>query len=386
MNIGDMLHDRYLLAGELGRGGFGVVWRAEDTRLDREVAVKVISDRYVADPRDIRRFGDEARAVARLNHPNIVTLHDLAEAPSGHYLVMELITGRSLAAVLKDGRPDARLALDWIGQVCSALDAAHRAGIVHRDIKPENIMLTDTGRVKVLDFGIARLESRSIGLTSTGTVIGSPLYLAPERWSGGAVDGRADLYAVGCILYELCTGRRTFDADSVAELMYRHLDVPPVPPRSLVPSLPVELEELILDLLAKASADRPADAAEVRRRLGEVRFGRTAGLKARADAAWALGAAGDPYAAVRQLQPLIAEFARECGPDDPRTLRTCHDLALWLAADGHPAAAVGLLREILGTGVSGELAAAATLDLARFERALPRRAAVPAGGLAVLLS
>lgn len=389
MRAGDVLDGKYQLIEELGRGGFGVVWRARDTRLGREIAVKVVSERGDLRQGDIDRFAVEARAVAKLNHPHIVTLHDLGETRLGgvrsHYLVMELIRGRSLAAVGKQGRPELPLVLDWMGQVCAALDAAHRAGVVHRDIKPENIMIADSGTAKVLDFGIARLDGRPGGFTTTGTVIGSPLYLAPERWSGEGEDGRADLYAIGCILFELCTGQRPFDGSSAIAVMRRHLDEPPPSPRSLVPSLPFGLEALILELLAKAPGDRPSDAARVSRRLGEVRVGRAAELKALADAAWELGASGRPAEAVRRLRPLVAEFAQECGPDDPRTLRTCHDLALWLVADGHHPAAVGLLRELVRVSAPGEAAEAMAADLARLERGLPRREAVPVGGLAVLV-
>ncbi|WP_082119226.1 serine/threonine-protein kinase [Saccharothrix sp. ST-888] len=368
MRAGDVLDGRYQLIGELGRGGFGVVFRALDQQLEREVAVKLLADQYAAEPRDLARFRGEAIAAAKLNHRNIVALYDFPKAPPEPYMVMELITGRSLAAVLKAGRPEPDTALGWVGQLCDALDAAHRAGVVHRDIKPENIMITDAGEVRVLDFGIARLESRSTGLTSTGTVIGSPHYLAPERWRGEDSGGRSDLYAVGCVLYELCTGRTPFQAEDAYGMMYCHLEREPDAPRGLAPLLPVDLERLILDLLAKDPGDRPADAAEVRRRLDGIRPGRWRELKARADAAWALGADGDPAAAVRELRPLVVEFTRECGPSDPRTLRTGHDLALWLARDGQTAEAVGLLTEIRAAAPDGPLAEAAARDLARFER------------------
>ncbi|MGE7434751.1 serine/threonine-protein kinase [Kitasatospora sp. NPDC001175] len=369
MKAGDVLDGRYQLIGELGRGGFGVVFRAYDQQLEREVAVKLLTDRYTASPRDLARFRAEAIAAARLNHRNIVALYDFPKARPEPYMVMELITGRSLAGVIGAGPTELETALGWVGQLCDALDAAHRAGVVHRDVKPENIMITAAGEVRVLDFGIARLESRTTGLTSTGSVVGSPHYLAPERWRGEDSGGRSDLYAVGCVMYELCTGRKTFQAEDTYGLMYCHLEREPDSPRGQVPLLPAELDRLILDLLAKDPDRRPADAAEVRRRLDAIRPGRWRELKARADAAWALGADGDPAAAVRELRPLVEEFARECGPEDPRTLRTRHDLALWLAAAGRPDEAVGLLRDVLtAAGPGGPLAEAAARDLARFER------------------
>ncbi|MFI6443076.1 protein kinase [Kitasatospora sp. NPDC050543] len=395
MNAGDMLDGRYRLDRELGRGGFGVVWQAFDTKVGRPVAVKVISEEKAADEREVRRFVSEARTVGGLNNRHIVTLHDLGEVRHGgfstHYLVMELVRGRPLSAVLRDGVPEPEAALEWAEQVCSALEAAHGARVVHRDIKPENIMITDDGEAKVLDFGIARLETQSAGLTSTGSVIGSPHYLSPERWTGGAVDGRADLYALGCVLYQLSTGRRPFMAQSAAALMYHHLHERPERPHTADPALAA----LILQLLAKDPADRPVDAAEVRRRLAAIRLQGpqapgpgaarpgAAGpqapgpspdeLRERADRAWAQGADGRPAEAVRLLRELIPDLARACGPADPRTLRTCHDLALWLARAGDLAAAVALLRE-LGPALAAdpEARADAERDLARHERELAR--------------
>ncbi|WP_329498035.1 serine/threonine-protein kinase [Kitasatospora herbaricolor] len=405
MQVGDVLDSRYRMVRRIGRGGFGVVWEAFDAKVGRPVAVKVISEENAADEREVRRFIAEARTVGNLPHPHIVTLYDLGEVRDGgfatHYLVMELVRGRSLAEVLKDGVPERGLALRWAGQVCGALDAAHRAGVVHRDIKPENIMITVDDEAKVLDFGIARLETQAAGLTSTGSVIGSPHYLSPERWSGGAVDGRADLYALGCVLYQLCSGEKPFQADNAVTLMYQHLNETPAAPPGAGP----ELSALILQLLAKDPADRPADAAEVRRRLVAVEAGPVppaapAGaspeeLRERADQAWARGADGNAVEAVQLLRQVLPEFARVCGPADPRTLRTCHDLALWLARSGELLLAVDLLRELAappagapGAGAAGADARAdAARDLARWERELVRRGPVggPAAGGALTL-
>ncbi|WP_371479549.1 protein kinase [Kitasatospora sp. NBC_00315] len=437
MRVGDVLDGRYRLVEQLGRGGFGVVWEAFDRKVGRPVAVKVISEEHAADDREVRRFVTEARTVGNLSHPHIVTLHDLGEVrrgpgPAVHYLVMELVRGRSLADVLREGPPGPEHALRWAGQVCGALDAAHRAGVVHRDIKPENIMITESGEAKVLDFGIARLENHSAGLTSTGSVIGSPHYLSPERWAGAVVDGRADLYALGCVLYQLCSGKRPFDGRSAVSLMYQHLNETPAAPSGASPAL----AELILRLLAKDPADRPADAAEVRRALAAIAAspaGRlptapaaSAGtatvpvavpgqravpkpatqepavpmpagpmpaapepeeLRQRADLAWARGVDGEPAEAVRLLVELLPDFARVLGPADPRTLRTCHDLALWLARSGEPGEAAALLREIVpGTAHDEETAADVARDIVRWERAARRQGAVGAGpGLGVLL-
>ncbi|MFB6888877.1 protein kinase [Kitasatospora sp. NPDC056327] len=271
---GDVLDGRYQLIERLGQGGFGVVWRAFDTRMRRPVAVKVINHHGEDQQKAALRFVREACAAGNLSHPHIVTVHDLGEGElAGRrvtYLVMELLVGRTLTAVLRDGPPDPAQSLRWVRQICSALAAAHDAGMVHRDIKPENIMVTEAGAAKVLDFGIAQLDTGAGGLTTTGTLIGSPAYMAPERWTGGRVDGRADLYALGCVLVELCTGVRPFGGDSSPVLMYQHLNEPPPALDPARFGLPGELAGLVAELLAKDPAGRPADARAVERRLAEL--------------------------------------------------------------------------------------------------------------------
>ncbi|WP_406092494.1 serine/threonine-protein kinase [Kitasatospora purpeofusca] len=356
MQAGDVVGGRYRLDRELGRGGFGVVWAAHDETIGRAVALKVLSDEKAGDEEAVGRFIREARTVGLLSNPHIVTLYDYGRVQDGarstHYLVMELVRGRSLAQVMRDGLPEPAVSLRWVRQICKALDAAHRNGVVHRDIKPENIMITDGGEAKVLDFGIARLLSQPAagGLTSTDVVIGTPVYLAPECWAGLPIDGRADLYALGVVLYQLCTGRRPFNADQAVTMMYAHLNEQPLPPDTADPAL----DRLILQLLAKKAADRPADAGEVRQRLRDLKALRERkggtdpeALRQKADDAWRRGAAGSPERAAEQLVGLIPQFARAFGSADPRTLRTCHDLALWLARSGRPRAAVALLRELL---------------------------------------
>ncbi|MFE6866477.1 protein kinase [Kitasatospora sp. NPDC057692] len=279
--VGDVLDGRYQLVERLGQGGFGVVWRAFDTRMRRPVAVKVINHHGEDQQKAALRFVREACAAGNLSHPHIVTVHDLGEGELGGrrvtYLVMELLVGRTLTAVLRDGPADPEQSLRWGRQICSALAAAHDAGMVHRDIKPENIMVTEAGAAKVLDFGIAQLDIGAGGLTTTGAVIGSPAYMAPERWTGGRVDGRADLYAFGCVLVELCTGARPFSGDSTPVLMYQHLNEPP-PALDPAPfGLPAELAGLVAELLAKDPDERPADARTVERRLAELEERRTVG-------------------------------------------------------------------------------------------------------------
>ncbi|MFJ4187699.1 protein kinase [Kitasatospora sp. NPDC089509] len=278
MRVGDVLDDRYELREKLGQGGFGVVWRAQDTRVRRPVAVKVIRHDDGDRAKAALRFAREASAAGNLSHPHIVTVHDLGHAEADGeqltYLVMELLTGPTLTQVIRDGRPEPQQGLRWARQICEALSAAHDAGMVHRDIKPDNVMIGEDGLAKVLDFGIAQLDVGASGLTTTGTVIGSPPYMAPERWTGGRVDGRADLYALGCVLVELFTGKRPFNGDSTPVLMYQHLDAPPpeVDPEKY--RLPRQLPSLLAQLLAKDPADRPADARTVAQRLADLADGR----------------------------------------------------------------------------------------------------------------
>ncbi|MFI9327452.1 protein kinase [Kitasatospora sp. NPDC052868] len=274
MRVGDVLDGRYELVERLGQGGFGVVWRAFDTRMRRQVAVKVIGHHGGDQQKAALRFVREACAAGNLSHPNIVTVHDLGEAELGGqpvtFLVMELLTGRTLTEVLRAGPPDPAQSLGWGRQICAALAAAHDAGMVHRDIKPDNIMVTEAGVLKVLDFGIAQLDTGAGGLTTTGTVIGSPAYMAPERWTGGRVDGRADLYAFGCVLVELCTGARPFSGESTPVLMYKHLNEPPPALDPAQFGLAPGVAGLVAELLAKDPQDRPADARVVERRLAAL--------------------------------------------------------------------------------------------------------------------
>jgi ABC-type oligopeptide transport system substrate-binding subunit/DNA-binding SARP family transcriptional activator len=252
-----ILNDRYRLDEELGRGGAGVVYRAHDLVLDRDVAVKVYSAATMGDEGRARLL-DEAQTTARLNHPNIVSLHDAGDAQGTPFIVTELVEGTPL----HDCRPEAlEDVLAIARQVCAALEHAHDQGIVHRDLKPENIVITSTGQAKLTDFGLARpIASR---ITSEGVIVGSVFYLAPELALGQRFDGRADLYSLGAMLYELTTRRLPFEADDSLAVISQHLHAPVVPPRARNPEFPTGLDALIVQLLSKDPQDRPGTAAAV---------------------------------------------------------------------------------------------------------------------------
>jgi serine/threonine-protein kinase len=259
------LAGRYVLEAPIGRGGMGEVWRATDTVLGRQVAVKTIDLRSLRDESGAARFEREARATAGLSHPNVVTVHDTGVEGDTAYIVMELLPGPSLADELADGPLPVDEVVEVGRQVASALDAAHARGLVHRDIKPGNIAYAADGRVRVLDFGITQLSepTGSQALTATHTVMGTAEYLSPEQALGGRVDGRADLYALGCVLYALLAGRPPFKAATPVATMMMHANDPVPDVRALRPDTPDWLADLVHGLLAKDADVRPAGASTV---------------------------------------------------------------------------------------------------------------------------
>ncbi len=260
--IGREIGGRYRLEAPLGEGGMATLWRAVDQQLDREVAVKILRPQYSADPGFAGRFRQEARAAASLSHPNIVSVYDYGTDPDGEtqYIVMELVNGQDLAAILRErGRISTDDAVQVAIAVASALEAAHRRGIVHRDVKPGNILITDEGDVKVTDFGIARAVAEA-SMTVTGTTLGSVHYFSPEQARGDEVTGRSDVYALGIVLYEMLTGRRPFEGDSAAGVALKRLtDDPPRPLVAGVP-LPPGLEAVLRRALEREPARRFPDA------------------------------------------------------------------------------------------------------------------------------
>ena len=270
-----VLANRYRLERQIGRGGMGQVWSAVDTRLQRRVAVKTVDLAATGDEVAAERFQQEAHATAALSHPNIVTIFD--NGVDGHtaYLVMELLSGPSLDELVRDQGPlPVDRALAYTQEVASALGAAHRAGVVHRDVKPSNLMLDERGTLKMVDFGIARLDqARTSQLTATATVIGSAPYLSPEQATGGTATPQSDLYSLGCVLMTLLTSEPPFEGEHPLSILHHHLSTPPPLPSERRPGVPQAVDDLVAQLLAKSPQDRPASAADVAGRIAAIRRG-----------------------------------------------------------------------------------------------------------------
>jgi serine/threonine-protein kinase len=265
-----LLGGRYELDGVVGRGGMAEVYRARDIRLDRVVAVKTLREDMARDQTFQARFRREAQSAASLNHPSIVAVYDTGEDHLGAepvpYIVMEYVDGRTLRDLLHDDRrllPER--ALEITDGVLRALDYSHRNGIVHRDIKPANVMVTRSGEIKVMDFGIARAVSDAQAtMTQTAQVIGTAQYLSPEQARGERVDARSDLYSAGCLLYELLTGRPPFTGDSPVAIAYQHVTENPVPPSRIDPEIPAWADSIVLKSMAKDPGRRYQSAGEMR--------------------------------------------------------------------------------------------------------------------------
>ncbi|MFF3905242.1 Stk1 family PASTA domain-containing Ser/Thr kinase [Streptomyces sp. NPDC001848] len=264
--VGQVLDGRYRVDARIAVGGMATVYRALDTRLDRVLALKVMHPTLAADGSFVERFIREAKSVARLDHPNVVQVFDQGTDGSYVYLAMEYVSGCTLRDVLRErGALQPRAALDILEPVLAALGAAHRAGFVHRDMKPENVLIGDDGRVKVADFGLVR--SVDTVTNTTGTVLGTVSYLAPEQIEHGTADPRVDVYACGVVLHEMLTGAKPHHGGSPAQVLYQHLNEDVPPPSAAVPGLSVELDDLVASATARNPALRPADAVAL---LGQV--------------------------------------------------------------------------------------------------------------------
>ncbi|MEW2161721.1 protein kinase [Streptomyces sp. NPDC007084] len=267
---------RYRLTRRLGRGGMAEVFAAEDVRLGRTVAVKLLRSDLAEDPVSKARFTREAQSVAGLNHHAVVAVYDSGEDVVGHgvvpYIVMEIVEGHTIRDLLINAEaPGPEQALIIVSGVLEALAYSHQHGIVHRDIKPANVIITETGAVKVMDFGIARaLHGAQSTMTQTGMVMGTPQYLSPEQALGKAVDHRSDLYATGCLLYELLALRPPFTGETPLSVVYQHVQDTPVPPSQVSDAAPPELDGLVMRALAKDPDDRFQTAEEMR---GLVQYG-----------------------------------------------------------------------------------------------------------------
>jgi eukaryotic-like serine/threonine-protein kinase len=283
MAAGDQLIDtlfdgRYLIVRKLGSGGMANVYLASDQELGRRVAIKILDERHARDAQFIERFRREAQHAAGLSHPNIVSVYDRGEAEGTYYIAMEYVEGRTLKELLVARGPSPLgIAIDYTRQILSALRFAHRNGIVHRDIKPHNVIVDGEGRVKVMDFGIARAGTAS-QMTEAGSIIGTAQYLSPEQARGAPVDQTSDLYSTGIVLYELLTGTVPFTGETPVEIAMKHLSQVPPPPSSHRPEVPRDLDYVVLRALAKDPADRYHSAEDMDSDL--ERIGRGIGVSA----------------------------------------------------------------------------------------------------------
>jgi serine/threonine protein kinase len=276
----------YTIVSRLGSGGMGEVYRARDTRLGRDVAIKVLLETVASDPERMARFQREARVAASLNHPNIAGIYGFEEFGDSHFLVMELVEGRSLADRLTAGPLPIDEALGIVEQIAGGLEAAHDSGIVHRDLKPSNVMLTPDGKAKILDFGVAKalvdepaalsLEhspTMSANFTSPGMMVGTVPFMSPEQARGRPVDRRTDIWALGCVLYECLTGGRAFDGETATDILAKILERDPswdaLPPRT-----PPRVRDLVQRCLEKDPRRRIRDAGDVRIELERAREAR----------------------------------------------------------------------------------------------------------------
>lgn len=345
-DIPHVLSNRYEVGDLIGRGGMAEVRLGYDTRLSRSVAIKILRADLARDPMFLARFRREAQSAAALNHPSIVSVYDTGEeqitsesgaALSLPFIVMEYVKGHTVASLLNDGDPvPISEAVQIVSGVLSALEYSHREGIIHRDIKPGNVMITEDGKVKVMDFGIARAIADSAAtMTQTNSVVGTAQYLSPEQARGEVVDARSDLYSTGCLLYELLTGKPPFTGDSAVAVAYQHVSETPIPTSNIAPDIPDALDRVVMKSLAKRREDRYQNASDFRNELLAATRGE--GVDAPAVSSWATqvvtptfpptqqisqtsyGQATGEYAA--QFPPMGTTGAVGNNPDTPKKKR-----------------------------------------------------------------
>jgi eukaryotic-like serine/threonine-protein kinase len=264
----------YEIVSPLGKGGMGEVYRARDARLNREVAIKVLPASFAADEGRLLRFEEEARATSLLNHPNILTVYDIGTQEGSPYLVAELLEGEELRQQLRDGALPTRLAIEYAQQIASGLAAAHEKGITHRDLKPENLFVTSDGRVKILDFGLAKLRPQQSNpvesgvatqkaITDPGVVVGTVAYMSPEQVRGQPVDHRSDIFSLGVVLYEMLTGRRAFLRETMAETMTAILKEEPEEVAQINSKVPPQVSRIVRRCLEKKAERRFQTASDL---------------------------------------------------------------------------------------------------------------------------
>jgi eukaryotic-like serine/threonine-protein kinase len=265
--VGDVLSDRYELEELVGSGGMSSVYRAHDRLLDRKVALKVLHQQYTGDAEHVGRFRHEARAVATLSHPNIVTVIDRGEHDGRQFIVLEYVDGENLKQLIRRGPVPVATAVELAIQISQGLAFAHQQGLVHRDVKPQNVLLNGDGRAKVTDFGIARSLDVQHGMTQTGTVLGTSDYIAPEQAQGQRVDEHTDIYSLGVVLYELLTGEVPFPGENFVAVAMRHINEPPPAIRDRRPDVSPRLEAAVQKAMAKDARDRFPTMSGLRREL-----------------------------------------------------------------------------------------------------------------------
>src|SRR3954463_15464412 len=266
--VGDVLADRYELEELVGTGGMSSVFRAHDRLLDRKVALKILHQHYSSDDDYVERFKREARSVATLSHPNIVTVIDRGEHADRQFIVFEYVEGENLKRMIeRRGPAPVPTALELAIQIARGLSFAHQQGLVHRDVKPQNVLLNGDGQAKVTDFGIARSLDVKHGMTQTGTVLGTSDYIAPEQAQGQRVDEHTDIYSLGVVLYELLTGELPFSGDNFVAVAMQHINDPPPRVSDRRPEVPPRVDAAVARALAKRPEDRFATMEELGREL-----------------------------------------------------------------------------------------------------------------------